>query len=163
MKVATKIGILLLIVFSTACNDNNGGSEGALFCESSASGASLITVESIAADIEATGATVVIEEEHCCYDPTLGEDARGDREVNLIVDDEIITVIVYPSAEAAESAAARVAPDGLSIAQNNSTIIWDTDTTHFYRKENVIVLYIDTDASIATIPETSLGPQFAGG
>ena len=71
-----------------------------------------------------------------------------------------VQVFEYESAEAMESEAAQVAPDGGSIG--TSMVTW-MDTPHFYKAGRIIVLYVGSDESVLSLLENALGPQFAGG
>ena len=70
-----------------------------------------------------------------------------------------VQVFEYESAEAMESEAAQVAPDGGSIG--TSMVTW-VDTPHFYKAGRIIVLYVGSDETVPGLLEKVLGPQFAG-
>jgi hypothetical protein len=70
-----------------------------------------------------------------------------------------IQVFEYESAEAMESEAAQVAPDGGSIG--TSMVSW-MDAPHFYKAGRIIVLYVGSDAAVLSLLENAIGPQFAG-
>ena len=70
-----------------------------------------------------------------------------------------VQVFEYESAEAMESEASQVAPDGGSIG--TSMVTW-VDTPHFYKAGRIIVLYVGSDSTILGFLEKALGPQFAG-
>jgi hypothetical protein len=70
-----------------------------------------------------------------------------------------IQVFDYESAEAMESEASQVAPDGGSIG--TSMVTW-MDTPHFYKAGRIIVLYVGSDETILGLLEQVLDPQFAG-
>lgn len=75
------------------------------------------------------------------------------------VNGEAIQVFEYADAEAAKVEAALVSPGGTSAG--TTMINWVSDP-HFYRAGRMIVLYIGNEASIVTLLEGALGPQFAG-
>jgi hypothetical protein len=70
-----------------------------------------------------------------------------------------IQVFEYDSAEAMESEAALVAPDGGSIG--TSMMMW-MDAPHFYSTGRIIVLFVGNDSAILDLLEQVIGPQFAG-
>ena len=71
-----------------------------------------------------------------------------------------VQVFEYESAEAMESEASQVAPDGGSIG--TSMVTW-MDTPHFYKAGRIIILYVVSDEIIIDFLENAIGPQFAGG
>jgi len=73
--------------------------------------------------------------------------------------EENVQVFEYESAEAMESDAALVNPDGGSIGTTMATWV---ATPHFYKKGQVIVLYIGDNTELLKMFESILGPQFAG-
>ena len=72
---------------------------------------------------------------------------------------EDVQVFQYPDAAAADAQAALVSPDGSGVG--TSKLRW-VGSPHFYKKGQLIVLYVGINASVIHILETSLGPQFAG-
>jgi hypothetical protein len=70
-----------------------------------------------------------------------------------------VQVFEYESAEAMESEASQVAPDGGSTG---TTMITWVDTPHFYKASRIIVLYVGSDEPVLGLLEEILGPQFAG-
>jgi len=70
-----------------------------------------------------------------------------------------VQVFEYESAEAMENEASQVAPDGGSIG--TSMVTW-MDTPHFYKAGRIIGLYVGSDASVLSLLENAIGPQFAG-
>jgi uncharacterized protein YceK len=71
-----------------------------------------------------------------------------------------VQLFEYESVGAMEAEASQVAPDGGSIG--TSMVTW-MDTPHFYKAGRLIVLYVGSDASLLSLLENVLGPQFAGG
>ena len=71
-----------------------------------------------------------------------------------------VQVFEYESAEAMESEASQVSPDGGSIG--TSMVSW-IGTPHFYKTGKIIALYVGSDASVLELLKGTLGPQFAGG
>lgn len=76
---------------------------------------------------------------------------------------------VYADADAAAADAACVSPDGFAYNREEAdgtgvgvSTDW-VDVPHFFRRENMIVRYIGTDAVLLSTLETLCGPQFAGG
>lgn len=70
-----------------------------------------------------------------------------------------IQVFNYESADAAESDASQIGPDG---NPRTAMITWIA-TPHFFRSEQVIALYIGDDQAVVDLLTQALGPQFAGG
>jgi hypothetical protein len=73
--------------------------------------------------------------------------------------EESLQVFEYASAEAMEHDAALVDPDGGSIG---TTMVSWVGTPHFYKKGQVIVLYIGDNQELLKMFENILGLQFAG-
>lgn len=143
--------IILLLMFAlviSACASNSIAAAPAATVES-------VTVEDKAGLIDAlqaSGSTVEMGEpiSQAFFSP----------EGNIIkVNDADIQVFEYESAEAMESEASQVAPDGGSIG--TSMVAW-VDTPHFYKTGRMIVLYVGSDETILSLLEKALGPQFAG-
>ena len=70
-----------------------------------------------------------------------------------------LQVFEYPSADAMEQEAAKVAPNGGSVG--TSMMMW-VDTPHFYKTGRVIVLYLGKDKALLDLLNKAMGPQFAG-
>ncbi len=70
-----------------------------------------------------------------------------------------VQVFEYESAEAMESEASQVAPDGGSIG--TSMVNW-MDTPHFYKAGRIIALYVGSDETVLSLLESVIGLQFAG-
>jgi len=70
-----------------------------------------------------------------------------------------VQVFEYESAEAMESEASQVAPDGGSVG--TSIMMW-MDAPHFYKTGRMIVLYVGSDESTVNLLQQVIGPQFAG-
>lgn len=75
------------------------------------------------------------------------------------VDGENVQVFQYPTAEAARKEAAQVRPDGSGVG--TSMVSW-IGPPHFYRKDNLIVLYVGDNPKATGALRSSLGAQFAG-
>jgi hypothetical protein len=75
------------------------------------------------------------------------------------VEGEGVQVFAYPSAASAQAQAALVSRDGSKVGQ--STPFW-IGPPHFYRKANLLVLYLGEDAKVLARLESILGKQFAG-
>jgi hypothetical protein len=73
--------------------------------------------------------------------------------------EESLQVFEYKSAEAMERDAALVDPDGGSIG---TTMVTWVAAPHFYKKGQVIVLYVGDNQELSKMFESILGPQFAG-
>jgi hypothetical protein len=79
------------------------------------------------------------------------------QEIN--VNGENVQVFVYANASAAEAEAKLVSPDGGSVGTNMMS--WMAPP-HFYRKGELIALYIGREQAVMDALVTVLGPQFAG-
>ena len=78
----------------------------------------------------------------------------------LAVEGEDVQVFRYATARAAEREVGRVSADGSSVGTNMMS--W-MSTPHFYRKDNLIVLYVGDNAAVLRALAAVLGAQFAGG
>ena len=78
----------------------------------------------------------------------------------LAVNGEDVQIFLYPTAAAAGREASRVSPDGSGVG--TSMVSW-IGTPHFFRKNNLIVLYVGDDAGVLRALGAVLGAQFAGG
>ena len=107
---------------------------------------------SLIAALQASGATVEVGD--------LLTQVFFTPEGNIIkVNGADVQVFEYESAEAMESEASQVAPDGGSIG---TTMVTWMDTPHFYKAGRLIVLYVGSDEAILGLLEQVLGEQFAG-
>jgi hypothetical protein len=70
-----------------------------------------------------------------------------------------IQVFAFPAASAAAAAAATVSRDGTTIG---TTIVTWVAPPHFYRSENLVVLYVGSDATVLSSLARVLGAPFAG-
>ena len=77
----------------------------------------------------------------------------------ITVNGQDIQVFEYESAEAMESEASQVAPDGGSVG--TSMMMW-MDAPHFYKAGRILILYIGSDEPTLTLLQSVLGAQFAG-
>ncbi len=71
-----------------------------------------------------------------------------------------VQVFEYATVEAADAEATQVSPDGTSIG--TSIVLW-VATPHFYKRGQVIVLYVGDDTDVIKPLKAVLGEQFAGG
>ena len=71
-----------------------------------------------------------------------------------------VQVFEYQDADAAAAEAARVSPDGRSVAE--TWINW-VATPHFYGSGKLVVLYLGDDSTVIDGLKAALGTQFAGG
>lgn len=78
----------------------------------------------------------------------------------LTVAGENVQVFQYRTAGDARKEAAQVSPDGSSVG--TSMMSW-VSTPHFYRKENLIVLYVGEKEEVLRALQSALGARFAGG
>lgn len=77
----------------------------------------------------------------------------------ITVNGEQVQIYEYTDEEAANADAARISPDGGTIG--NTMVDWIAPP-HFYKKGQIIVLYVGTSTTVINILETTLGIQFAG-
>ncbi|MCA1566001.1 MAG: hypothetical protein LC803_10265 [Acidobacteria bacterium] len=75
------------------------------------------------------------------------------------VNGENVQVFVYASESAAKAEAIRVSPDGGSVG--TSMMSWMAPP-HFYRKGELIVLYVGSEQAVIDALVAVLGAQFAG-
>jgi len=101
-----------------------------------------------------------IEEKGEIHEPFF--DVEGRR---VTVNGNTIEIFEYANAEAMESEASYVSPDGFgfNISKENRIInVGWIDPPHFYKAGRIIAIYIGEDASIISVLENALGKQFAG-
>ena len=77
----------------------------------------------------------------------------------LTVNGENVQVFRYGTAEAAAKEATQVSPDGSSVG--TSMMTWMAPP-HFFRKDNLIVLYVGSNGELLRALQSVLGVQFAG-
>ncbi len=77
----------------------------------------------------------------------------------ISVNGENVQVFVYASESAAEAEAKLVSPDGGSVG--TSMMSWMAPP-HFYRKGELIALYVGREQAVIDALVAILGPQFAG-
>jgi hypothetical protein len=139
--------LLFLLLFAYGVSGCSNGATpsptGALIVEDRAS---------LLAALQAAGATTNIG------DPVMQDFFTPEGQI-ITVNGADIQVFEYESAEAMESEAAQVAPDGGSIG--TSMVSW-MDAPHFYKAGRIIVLYVGSDAAVLSLLENAIGPQFAG-
>lgn len=75
------------------------------------------------------------------------------------VDGEGVQVFEYPRAAAADAQAATVSRDGSQVG--TSKPFW-IGPPHFYKKANLLVLYLGDDEKVLKLLQNVLGQQFAG-
>lgn len=116
----------------------------------------LRTVDALVGSLERQGATVAKAERFPqsshSYFSVAGE--------GLVVNGAGVTVFAYPSEDRAAADAAKVSPTGSPIGQTQ--ISW-MDTPHFYRRDQLLVLYVGHSADLLKVLEAVLGPPFAAG
>ena len=75
------------------------------------------------------------------------------------IEGEGIQVFQYPDAAAAQAQAALVSPDGRQVGSSKPRWV---SPPHFYKKANLLILYLGEDEKILKLLDAVLGPQFAG-
>jgi hypothetical protein len=114
------------------------------------------TITDFAALVEAfkgQGAAAEAGEE--IFDPTFSVKGRF---LNLPRDR--VEVMEYPTEAEAQAEGAKISPDGLQVG--DSAVDW-VDAPHFFRANQLIVLYVGRDETTLDLLAGVLGPQFAGG
>ncbi len=88
---------------------------------------------------------------------------QGQRKWLTINENENISVFLYESNEKMEEDASYVNKGGSSYnnGKNDVQISW-VSLPHFFKKDNIIVLYVGENLEIINALEELLGPQFAG-
>jgi hypothetical protein len=109
--------------------------------------------ESFIAALEASGATVETGE-------SISQPFFTPEGSVIKVNGADVQVFEYESAEAMDSEASQVAPDGSSVG--TSMMNW-VDTPHFYKADRIIVLYVGSDETVLELLQKTVGNQFAGG
>lgn len=99
----------------------------------------------------------------------LGADAKFEQKIRqpffsvpatiLEVDGEGVQVFVFRDAKAALAAAATISPDGRSIGTSHP--FWIAPP-HFYRRSNLLVLYLGEDRKLLERLNAVMGAQVAG-
>lgn len=117
---------------------------------------SLTEYEEFLSNLEEKGFTVIVED--------VGEDIlQGQRKWLSINDGEHISVYLYKTREEMEKDASYMHGSGTSYRNGikNVEISWASDP-HFYKKGNIIVLYVGENQEIINVLEEIIGLQFAG-
>jgi hypothetical protein len=78
----------------------------------------------------------------------------------LVLNGEEIQVYEYPAPEAAQADAGNVSVDGSSVG---ATMVDWISTPHFFRTENIILIYVGVNQDVLQVLQSLLGSQFAGG
>lgn len=87
----------------------------------------------------------------------------GQRKWLTINENENISVYIYKNQKRMEKDAGYVSSDGFSYNSdyNNINISWVSEP-HFFKRDNIIVLYVGNNKEIMNHLEKILGKQFAG-
>lgn len=87
----------------------------------------------------------------------------GQRKWLTVNDNEHISVYIYKNNKSMEKDAGYISPDGFSYDtwKNHTSIDW-ISVPHFFKRDNIIVLYVGEDKQIINLLESLLGKQFAG-
>lgn len=88
---------------------------------------------------------------------------QGQRKWLTVNEDEHLAVYLYESSEKMEEDASYLDGGGASYdnGKNSVKISW-VSLPHFYKKDNMIVLYVGQNADITNALEQIVGEQFAG-
>ncbi|HHX30597.1 MAG TPA: hypothetical protein GX720_05155 [Clostridiaceae bacterium] len=112
--------------------------------------------EGLIDQLEKKGYSVVEEE--------VGPDVlQGDRRWLILDEGENLTVYLYEDQAAMEKDASYVSKSGLSYhnGSQSAKIQWVSDP-HFFKTENMILLYVGQNPELLTVLEAIMGRQFAG-
>jgi len=80
----------------------------------------------------------------------------------MIIGSEAIDIYQYDNNESMEEDAGRIDSGGCTYSGSNPKKVSWTKAPHFYKKGNIIVLYVGHDRDIKTHLSEILGNQFAG-
>ena len=88
---------------------------------------------------------------------------QGQRKWITINEKENISVYLYESSEKMEKDASRIDKEGFGYTNGNTEtqISW-VSYPHFFKKDNIIVLYVGEDLEIINALKEIVGLQFAG-
>jgi hypothetical protein len=75
------------------------------------------------------------------------------------VEGQHVLKFTYPTTRAARLVAARISEDGMMLGAKKMP--WNGNP-HFFRKENIIVLYVGSDQKVIDALKAKFGAQFAG-
>lgn len=88
---------------------------------------------------------------------------QGKRKWLTVNEDEHLAVYLYESSEKMEEDASYLDGGGASYSNgNNSVKISWASLPHFYKKDNMIVLYVGENTDLTSALEQILGIQFSG-
>lgn len=154
MKNQSLIVLVLIFVFTVSgCAGNPAGNSTPTSPAAPTEPRAEEDTDSLIADLQAEGATTETG------DSITQDFFNTEGQFITINGKEGVQVFEYESAEAMESDASQVAPDGGSIG--TSMVNW-VDTPHFYKSGRIIVLYIGNDETTLNLLEKVMGKQFAG-
>ena len=87
----------------------------------------------------------------------------GERKLLTLNGNEHISIYVYDNVESMKKDASYISEDGFKYHTENSiTSIGWSSHPHFYKSENMIVLYVGENSEIMSVLEELVGSQFAG-
>lgn len=79
--------------------------------------------------------------------------------LSILVNGQALQVFEYADAAAADADAETISPSGSSVG--TSMILW-VDDPHFFSQDNLVVLYVGSDAATLDLLQAGLGTQIAG-
>lgn len=88
---------------------------------------------------------------------------EGER-INITLNDKTnLQIYIYDSVESANLDSECISSDGYSYTKDDMTtsIEWD-DSPHFYKYNNLIILYLGNDEELITLLSNNFGNQIAG-
>lgn len=147
-------------------------------CLSACSTGSLPETETSTAASETEVKEAPMETEVACKELVAGLEARGfsvdvkdvekdilqgQRKLLIVDGDERLSVYLYEDGAEMEKDAAFLTDDGLTYDNGSqaANIQWISDP-HFFKSENMILLYVGVDQDVLHALEEILGAQFAG-
>ncbi len=87
----------------------------------------------------------------------------GERKWLTLNGSENISVYLYKNRDKMEKDASYLSDDGYSYNDGKKSIIIEwVSYPHFFKSENMIVLYVGENSEIVNVLEKLVGPQFAG-
>jgi len=87
----------------------------------------------------------------------------GERKWLTLNGSENISVYLYKNRDKMEKDASYLSDDGYSYNNGKKSIIIEwVSYPHFFKSENMIVLYVGENSEIVNVLEKLVGPQFAG-
>ncbi len=87
---------------------------------------------------------------------------------SIKVNGDVVEVYAYESSQLANADAAGISPDGHKVVEGGAgnqvtvTVPTDNSSSHFYKKDRLIVFYGGSNSGVIDLLQSALGPQIAG-